>query len=516
MPLDRTPSWFRVQFGAAARAACGAAKAVDRTPITTIAATKPAITVLMRLMRSSRVSCHGCGAPEDPGRHDPPPRCRLVLGVDPAEEPVALVLRPRRSPSTAAPDLRRSASTNYPRPMRKFDRRSSRPHDLSMLQGGARRRTPGGGRTTSRSGLGRRRPPARPGRHPQGVRRRPVAQRRAAAFPRPPFAQRGLQRRDEPLVHHRDHSPCPTRRLAARRGGRLPARTSGSGLVHHHRHRRERPPPTMHGLDVGPIDRSCVVDMMPKLQLRLSRILDALGTAGPGVPIVGMNYYDPFLGLWGPASRAVARSRTPTCERGRCSTRARDRVRRRRGRVADVAATFRIDDFTTPSWSRAASVPVNVALTCRWTWFCSPKGRPSSTRTRPATGRSRARSTARSNACCRDGSGLEQLARELGVADVFAEVRERVLQRPCGRDRLAVPDVRPCRDPFRDGSKVSAVSISEDRGDLLRRPRRTFRRPRRPCGTRPGGLAGEAAYRSRARARPVCCRARGSRSRRAG
>ena len=42
----------------------------------------------------------------------------------------------------------------------------------------------------------------------------------------------------------------------------------------------------MHGLNVYLIDRGCVVDMMPKLELRLSRILGALGTAGPGVPIV--------------------------------------------------------------------------------------------------------------------------------------------------------------------------------------------------------------------------------------
>jgi hypothetical protein len=42
--------------------------------------------------------------------------------------------------------------------------------------------------------------------------------------------------------------------------------------------------------------------------------------------------------------------------------------------VADVAATFRIDDFTdTVVVPGRGRLPVNVALTCKWTWFCSTK-----------------------------------------------------------------------------------------------------------------------------------------------
>ena len=46
-------------------------------------------------------------------------------------------------------------------------------------------------------------------------------------------------------------------------------------------------------------DRACAIDERPRLKTRLAKILDALTTAAPGVPIVGMKYYDPFLGLWG-------------------------------------------------------------------------------------------------------------------------------------------------------------------------------------------------------------------------
>lgn len=125
----------------------------------------------------------------------------------------------------------------------------------------------------------------------------------------------------------------------------------------------------------GPLlKRSCVRGVLPHVQARLTRILDALSAAaGPGVPIVAMTYYDPLLGFWGlvPGGRFLARASlrsfqelnvglTTTYEDGGVA-------------VADVAATFRIDDFEdTIVVAGRGPLPANVALTCRWTWFCSP------------------------------------------------------------------------------------------------------------------------------------------------
>jgi lysophospholipase L1-like esterase len=122
------------------------------------------------------------------------------------------------------------------------------------------------------------------------------------------------------------------------------------------------------------LDRACAADLLPRLQTRLARIVDALESAGPGVPIVAMTYYDPLLGLWGlvPGGRALAHADqrvwaqlnatlATAYEGGGAS-------------VADVAATFRIDDFTdTVVVPGRGELPVNVALTCMWTWFCSPR-----------------------------------------------------------------------------------------------------------------------------------------------
>ena len=49
----------------------------------------------------------------------------------------------------------------------------------------------------------------------------------------------------------------------------------------------------------GLIPTSCATDLRPGLKHRVRAIVDALAAAAPGVPIVGMTYYDPFLGLWG-------------------------------------------------------------------------------------------------------------------------------------------------------------------------------------------------------------------------
>lgn len=127
--------------------------------------------------------------------------------------------------------------------------------------------------------------------------------------------------------------------------------------------------------DTGLIDRGCAVDLLPRLQVRLTQIVDALGVAaGTGVPIVGMTYYNPLLGLWGlvPGGRALARANQRTWARFNAglATAYGDAG----ASVADVAATFRIGDFAnTVVVPGRGRLPVNVALACRWTWFCSTR-----------------------------------------------------------------------------------------------------------------------------------------------
>jgi len=124
----------------------------------------------------------------------------------------------------------------------------------------------------------------------------------------------------------------------------------------------------------GLIPTSCATELRPGLKHLVRAIVDTLATAAPGVPIVGMKYYDPFLGLWGliPGGRALAHAdqRAWTVFNDALAS----AYEHAGVTVADVAATFRIDDFDhTVAAPGQGRVPVNVALACRWTWFCSAK-----------------------------------------------------------------------------------------------------------------------------------------------
>jgi lysophospholipase L1-like esterase len=122
----------------------------------------------------------------------------------------------------------------------------------------------------------------------------------------------------------------------------------------------------------GVLDRSCVMDLLPPLASRVSRIIDALRSAvGPGVPILGMTYYDPLLGFWGlvPHGHRLARVDERAWEAFDAGL--ANAYQYAGAVVADVATTFRTDDFEDTVVVDGRRVPVNVALTCRWTWFCS-------------------------------------------------------------------------------------------------------------------------------------------------
>jgi lysophospholipase L1-like esterase len=137
--------------------------------------------------------------------------------------------------------------------------------------------------------------------------------------------------------------------------------------------------------DTGAIVKACAVDLRPQLQKRVAHIVKALSVAaGPDVPIVGMTYYDPFLGYWGlvPGGRGLARDSQhawAVFDAGLETA-----YRNAGAAVADVAATFRVDDFShTVVVPDRGRLPVNVARTCEWTWFCTPEfaGDPHANRT---------------------------------------------------------------------------------------------------------------------------------------
>jgi lysophospholipase L1-like esterase len=106
---------------------------------------------------------------------------------------------------------------------------------------------------------------------------------------------------------------------------------------------------------------SALASMRSNLAIILSRLREA---AGPDVPIIGMNYYDPLLAFWfsDPTAAQVTEQMVVQVNDvlGLVYGAAGDPV-------ADVETAFSTTDFTL----QPDGVPLNVERICEWTWMCS-------------------------------------------------------------------------------------------------------------------------------------------------
>jgi len=133
-------------------------------------------------------------------------------------------------------------------------------------------------------------------------------------------------------------------------------------------------------IDIGANDFPCqTADCVPagvaSIEANLPVILAALRTAaGPGVPIVGMTLYNPFLAAWlqGPAGQAYARLSAAELV-GPVNGLLRGMFEAAGDPVANIEAAFSSNDFDTlVSLPGFGTVPINVARICTWTWVCAP------------------------------------------------------------------------------------------------------------------------------------------------
>ncbi len=130
-------------------------------------------------------------------------------------------------------------------------------------------------------------------------------------------------------------------------------------------------------ISTGSINAKCITRVERGVHKRLSSILRKLrNAAGPSVPIIGMNYYDPFLGDWvgggslqNAAIQSVSTVDTIDSFLGSIYGRSSDKF-------ADVESAFRTTDLTDVVSSPWGQVPVAVNNACSWLDIgCSP-GQP--------------------------------------------------------------------------------------------------------------------------------------------
>jgi lysophospholipase L1-like esterase len=120
----------------------------------------------------------------------------------------------------------------------------------------------------------------------------------------------------------------------------------------------------------GQIDSVCVVNGFGAAGADLPQILEALRqAAGPGVPIVAMNYYDAFLGAWRLGQAGVTLAFESLQVTLSFNSLLESAYAAAGVRVADVASAFHITDFTLIA---RFGLPENVLLALAWTWMSAP------------------------------------------------------------------------------------------------------------------------------------------------
>jgi lysophospholipase L1-like esterase len=133
-------------------------------------------------------------------------------------------------------------------------------------------------------------------------------------------------------------------------------------------------------IDIGANDfpcqaAECIPAGVSAIRANLPGILAELrAAAGPGVPIVGMTIYNPFLANWllGPDGQAVARA-SATHLLGPVNGILRAIFEGSGAAVADIEEAFSSNDFDTQVvLPGIGSIPLNVARICMWTWVCAP------------------------------------------------------------------------------------------------------------------------------------------------
>jgi lysophospholipase L1-like esterase len=127
-------------------------------------------------------------------------------------------------------------------------------------------------------------------------------------------------------------------------------------------------------LTASGIDTTCVEKGVTQVADQLPKILSGLTSAYPGLPVYGMDYYDPFLDQWltGPSGQSLAEeSEAYTVQFNSLLGQlyaAADAA------MADPATLFQTDDFALTGTYLGATVPQNVAVICAWTLMCTGNG----------------------------------------------------------------------------------------------------------------------------------------------
>jgi lysophospholipase L1-like esterase len=119
------------------------------------------------------------------------------------------------------------------------------------------------------------------------------------------------------------------------------------------------------------VDLSCAVDGLSSIGTNLPAMLTMLRAAAPRVPMLAMNYYDPFLAAWtmGPSGPKTAVG-TVALIAG-VNRQLEDTYHEFGARVVSVQDAFSTTDLLRTVQTDRGRLPIAVARICDWTWMCA-------------------------------------------------------------------------------------------------------------------------------------------------
>jgi lysophospholipase L1-like esterase len=124
----------------------------------------------------------------------------------------------------------------------------------------------------------------------------------------------------------------------------------------------------------GTINESCFESGLAKMEQNLPTILTGLRAAGGSVPIVGIEYYDPFLEYWLDGTSGQEAAQESVSLVGQLNSALASAYAQYGVTPANAATTFDTSNWAlTGSWE-GTTVPANVGIICNWTNMCTSGG----------------------------------------------------------------------------------------------------------------------------------------------